>query len=291
MILNIPSAHNANNPGAYTPDAAHLKWLDRAKAGRYPWVRLNWAFDSAWPTPDKFEGKKLRFLATECIKRGLGMFLVHGSGPWPNQTAWHDLAGMKDWPATAPPQSLYGPIIERCNIMFRSLWDLYAAAGLNPKHYLKLQPHNEMCDGGAGQWPGAKLLPDYKEGRCRPATRDYVEALTWGLNTLGCPMVSPGLEGQSNCWEYEFQESIGPCWRRYDEIDMHCYKDQKLVTVEQKYDRMAAKLELIGGDYIAGTPVIVAETDQQQALIVHGVQGVGLYDIGKVPIITVTPPK
>lgn len=38
--------------------------------------------------------------------------------------------------------------------------------------------------------------------------------------------------------------------------------------------------------------LIVAETDQQQALIVHGVQGVGLYDIAKVPsIIPVTPTK
>jgi hypothetical protein len=110
---------------------------------------------------------------------------------------------------------------------------------------------------------------------------DWLEFLATHVNTLGMPMVSPGMECQADSVEREVADLLSYPWmRRFEVIDVHCYDD----TGGTAATKLLSILGWMGmrDEYIGGRPVWVGETggkgDPRQecnALLALGVECVG----------------
>lgn len=275
--------HGPNNPGAYLTDEQVVALIQQAYDEGYRGVRWNWAFDSMCPAPTTCDTRRLLFIVEQLASRGMLAWPVHGAGPYPNQARWKRLTEIEDWHGCLTPTTLWRPVVSLINAALRQVWDWLTANGYDPRQLLAWQCGNEHGDGGVGD-PTRTDLTRTKNGTgvLLPEMAAWLEFLALNVNTLGMPMVSPGMELQAASAAAEVADLLSYPWmRRFDIIDVHIYDD----TPGTAADKLRSVLGWMGmrDEYIGGRPVWVGETGNNtenprqacNALLEVGVDAVG----------------
>lgn len=263
-VLNLTGkgrniGHGPNSP-SYLEDETVVSLIEQAQADGYGGVRWNWAFDSMCPEPGVIDVSRLIFIVREIAARGMFAWAVHGSGPYPNQPKWRRMAADQSWHPCLTPLALHRRVIELINQALYEVWVALVRMGVDPRLAFALGCGNEHGDGGNGdptRWDYTK--PKNGTGKLSTVMALWLEELALSVNTLGMPMVSPGMELQAASAHAEIADLCGYRWmRRFDAIDVHCYDD----IAGSARDKLASVLSLLAirDDYIAGRPVWVGET-------------------------------
>lgn len=275
--------HGPNNPGAHLTDEQVVALIQQAYDEGYRGVRWNWAFDSMCPTPNTIDTRRLLFIVEQLASRGMLAWPVHGAGPFPNQPKWKAIAGVETWHGCLPPEDLWDYILEPLNQAIYEVWQWLTANGYDPRQLFAWQCGNEHGDGGVGD-PTRTDLTRTKNGTgvLLPEMAAWLEFLALNVNTLGMPMVSPGMELQAASAGAEVADLLSYPWmRRFEIIDVHVYDD----TAGTAADKLRSVLGMLGmrDEYIGGRPVWVGETGNNtenprqacNALLAVGVDAVG----------------
>jgi hypothetical protein len=279
-ILNITGpgkniGHSALSP-AFVPDTKALALLTKAKADGYAGVRVNWAFDSMFPSPDpaKMDVRRLMWLVDQCDSLGLFLWLVGGSGPYPNQPDWVALAGCKTWPGSLPPQRVQRSVIELTNWALRQIWQRVAGKSLNPRDVACFQGGNECADGGVSDPTRGTLANKAGTGLLIPEMAAWLQRMAFDVNPLTMMFVGPGMECEAATAAVEVRNLCQRSWmRRFDVLDVHCYNDLPKGVVS-KFSSIMGTIALC--EPVDGIPVWIGETDAPGLLSPHA-ETVGAY--------------
>ena len=274
--------HGPNNP-AYLDDARVLELIQQAYDEGYTGVRFNWAFDSMCPEPGAVNSERLLFIVHALAERGMIAWAVHQAGPYPNQPKWRYLAAEQSWHPCLPTTRIQGAVIDSINVALKDVWWMLNDGGYDPRQVFHFQAGNEHGDGGRGDEtrPQNDEKPKSGTGKLSPGMASWLERLMLGVNTLGMPLIGPGLECQADSARQEIWNITSHPWmRRADIIDVHCYDD----VDGNAADKLRDLLAWLGGrdEFIGGRPVWIGETggtgdprQQCNALLALGVECVG----------------
>lgn len=276
--------HGPNNPGAYLTDNQVVALIQQAYDEGFMGVRWNWAFDSMCPTPTNCDTRRILFIVEQLASRGMLAWPVHGAGPYPNQPRWKALAGVSTWHGCLPPSPLWARIIELANEALYMVWWWFVRNGHDPRQLFAFGCGNEHGDGGRGDEtrPADDQATKNGTGILTAEMAAWLEFLAMNVNTLGMPMVSPGMELQAASAGAEVANLLSYPWmRRFEIIDVHIYDD----TAGTAADKLRSVLGMMGmrDEYIGGRPVWVGETGNNtenprqacNALLAVGVEAVG----------------
>ena len=273
--------HGPNNP-AYLDDSRVLELIQQAYDEGYTGVRFNWAFDSMCPEPGVFHVERLLFIVEALASRGMIAWAVHQAGPYPNQPKWRAVASGGTWHPCLPYWTLQQEVLESINEALKEVWWWLTDNGYDPRQAFYFQAGNEHGDGGVGD----PTRDDYTKpksgtGKLSIGMASWLERLMMGVNTLGMPLIGPGMECQADSMRDEIWDITGRPWmRRADIIDVHCYDDVDGNAVDKARDLLA----WIGqrDEFTGGRPVWIGETggkgdprQQCNALLALGVEAVG----------------
>ena len=281
-ILNLtgPSrsiGHTYLNKAVYLTDEQVVVLLDEAKQGGYTGIRFDWAWDSMFPSPKDRLLDRLLFIVRECAKRGLFVWAVHGSGPYPNQPGWVATAQGANlvkptWAGSLPPLALHPYIIERIQIAVNAVWWLLTNMGFDPREVFGLQSGNEDADGGVCDPTRGMLANKDGTGLLLEEMAIWLETLALGINMRGMKLISPGMECQASSMVAEIKDLCSRPWmRRFDVIDVHCYPDLAALKGESVPDQVVRKwkkiLDQLGKfNNVSGRPVWVGEVGSKSGV-------------------------
>lgn len=273
--------HGPNNP-AYLDDSRVLELIQQAYDEGYRGMRWNWAFDSMCPTPTTCDTRRLLFIVEALASRGMLAWAVHQAGPYPNQPKWVELAEVQTWHGCLSPVRIRGYVADLINTALLQVWEWLTANGHDPRLAFVWQCGNEHGDGGVGDPTRTDYTkPKNGTGILTAEMAEWLKFLALGVNTLGMPMVSPGMECQASSMRAEVFDLTGHSWmRRFDIIEFHDYDDVNGTAVDKARDILAWMGQR--DEFIGGRPVWIGETggkgDPRQecnALLALGVEAVG----------------
>lgn len=240
-ILCCPHAGGEPKNPAYVPDNQYLRCLDLAVKMKCEWVSFPWAFDYIWADPEKPRHERLLWVVSECVERGLAPIMINQASVYPNQPKWVNLAGQTTWYPTCPPVKLWDPIAHRCSETLNVVWNAMIDLGVDPTGCGVWQPHREPGVGGVGQ----SETKNMKEGTWSTAVKNYIQYLTYNVNTLGFLMASPSLECQLASFDKELETAFDKSWARYDLIFAHLYEWKDSPTTRAIYQSMLIRDRLL----------------------------------------------